>query len=260
MPRLARWLATLAVLALPATAPAATPNKAQYTGELQGTKAFVAIVKKGQRFRAYVSDGTPRRVTLSAWFWGGIGADGHLSGEWYGLKLEADLEGQGATGTVTLPDGRAFGFTGQSGFGGGLIDRSFSHAGTAYRSGWVVLRDNRVRGRTTVAGTAFDGLSASGPGIRPSPSCEQLDADYEALREQRGRLLAQSGVWELRLNRGRGSSAPYNRLNQAIGALDELVFEVERRLQAACDSPSAGSFSSAEPDSARNSTSTSLNA
>lgn len=172
MVRLAWSLVALAVLALPAAAPAtpvATPSKAQYTGELQGTKAFVAIVKKGQRFRAYVSDGTPRRVTLSAWFWGGIGADGHLSGAWYGVKLEDNIEGQDASGTVTLPDGRAFQFTGESGFGGGLIDRSYSHAGTAYRSGWVVLGDDRVRGRTTRAGIAFDGSSASGPGIRPTP-------------------------------------------------------------------------------------------
>ena len=260
MARLARSLVVLAVLALPSTAPAATPRKAQYTGELQGTNAFVAIVKKGQRFRAYVSDATPRQVTLSAWFWGGIGADGHLSGEWYGVKIDANLDGAHAGGSVTLPDGRAFQFTAESGFGGGLVDRSYSHAGTAYHSGWVVLRDNRVRGRTTVAGTVFDGLSASGPGIRPNPSCEQLDEDHEALRVQLGSLLRQSGVRELRLNRGGGSSASYNRLTQAIGALDELIFAVERRLQAACDSPSADSFSSAEPVSARNSTSTSLNA
>jgi hypothetical protein len=68
----------------------------------------------------------------------------------------------------------------------------------------------------------------SGPGIHPNPSCDQLRGDHEALRTQRGRLLHQSGIWELRLNRGRGSAAAYRRLTQAIGALDEAVFAVER--------------------------------
>ena len=37
----------------------------------------------------------------------------------------------------------------------------------------------------------------------------------------------QSGIWELRLNRGRGSSAAYNRLTQVIGFLDETIFSLE---------------------------------
>ena len=62
----------------------------------------------------------------------------------------------------------------------------------------------------------------------------------------------------------RGGRAPsgssYNRLSQAIGALDEQIFGLERYRYAACDSPSAASFSSAAPSSARNSITTSLNA
>jgi hypothetical protein len=77
------------------------------------------------------------------------------------------------------------------------------------------------------------------------------------LRTQRGRLLRQSGIWELRLNRGRGSSAAYDRLTQVIGFLDETIFGLEG--YAACDSPSAPSLSSAGPVSARNSISRSLN-
>jgi hypothetical protein len=128
---------------------------------------------------------------------------------------------------MTLPDGRSFEFLADSGFGGGLIERSYLHAGERYLSGWIVLSDRRVRGRTTVHGTALDGSSASGPGIHPNPPCDQLGEDHEALRAQRGRLLHQSGIWELRLNRGRGSAAAYRRLTQAIGALDEAVFAVE---------------------------------
>jgi hypothetical protein len=204
-------------------------------------------VKKGDRFRAYVSDATSKRATLSVWFRGDVGLDGHVSATAYGVGLEAGLERRAAAGTVTLPDGRVLEFTAETGFGGGLVDRSYRHAGMSYRSGWIVLGDDRVRGRTTVAGTAFDGSLISGPGIRPSPPigsqiaddqrpalCTQMGQDHEALRAQLGRLLHQSGIWELRLNRGRGSGAAYDRLTQAIGALDMTLGEVERYRDGVC--------------------------
>jgi hypothetical protein len=241
-------IAVLGMLLAPATASSAvTPPTFQYTGQLQGSRAFVGIVKKGDRFRAYVSDATSKRATLSVWFRGDVGPDGHISATAYGVGLEADLERRDATGTVTLPNGRALEFAAEIGFGGGLVDRSYRHAGVSYRSGWIVLGDDRVRGRTTIAGTAFDGSLTSGPGIRPTPPigsqiaeeqrpalCSQLEQDHEALRAQLGRLLRQSGIWELRLNRGRGSGAAYHRLNQVIGALDMTLEEVERYRDGVC--------------------------
>jgi hypothetical protein len=246
MPRLVA-LAVLAGTLAPAAASAVTPPTFQYTGQLQGTRAFVGIVKKGDRFRAYVADATSRRATLSVWFRGEVGPGGHVSATAYEVGLEADLERRDAAGTVTLPDGRVLEFTAESGFGGGLVDRSYRHAGVSYRSGWIVLGDDRVRGRTTVAGTAFDGSLTSGPGIRPTPPigsqiaedqrpalCTQIGQDHEALRAQLGRLLHQSGVWEARLNLGRGSGAAYHRLNQVIGALDVTLEEVERYRDGVC--------------------------
>ena len=218
-------------LAAPAEASAVT---SQYTGALAGSNAFIGIAKTDQRFRAYVSDATATGARLSVWFRGTVGSDGHLTGSAYGVALNASLERRAAAGTVTLPDGSTFQFAADSGFGGGLVDRSFRHAGASYRSGWIVLRDKRVRGRTTVAGTALDGSGVTGPGIRPNPSCDQLREDHEALRVQAGRLSHQSGVWELRLNRGRGSGAAYRRLTQAIGAVDEQLFELERYDAAYC--------------------------
>ena len=234
MARVAGLAALAAVLLAPAAASAVTLPRYQYTAQLEGTQAFVGIVKKGDRFRAYVSDATAKRATLSVWFRGDVAPDGRLDVVAYGVRLQADLERREGTGTVTLPDGRALAFRAEVGFGGGLVDRSYRHAGVSYRSGWIVLRDNQVRGRTTIAGTALDGSTATGPGIRPNPLCGQLEEDYEALRAQRGRLLHQSGVWEGRLNLGRGSGAAYNRLSQAIGALDELIFEIEGYLREPC--------------------------
>jgi hypothetical protein len=74
-----------------------------------------------------------------------------------------------------------------------------------------------VRGRTMVLGAALDG----------TPTRAESEVSLDALRVQRGRLLRQSGVWELRLNHGRGSSAAYNRLTQVIGFLDEVIVELE---------------------------------
>lgn len=240
-------LAVLAVVLVPASATAVTPRPAHYTGEVQGTNAFVGIVKRGDRFRAYVSDATPKGATLSVWFRGDLGTDAHASASAYGVGLEANLARQSATGTLTLPDGRAFRFLADSGFGGGLIERSYRHEDQHYLSGWVVLRDKRVRGRTMLHGTALDGSAATGPGIRPSPAlgvqvpdeqrpalCTQLNEDQEPLITQRGRLSHQSGVWELRLNRGRGSGTAYSRLFVAIGAVDEALEELERYARSAC--------------------------
>jgi hypothetical protein len=246
MARLAA-LGLLALLVAPATASAVTVPAVHYTAAVDGTDAFVGIVKRGNRFRAYVSDATAKGATLSVWFRGDLGPDGHVSASTYGVGLEADLARGAGTGTVTLPDGRAFQFRADSGFGGALIERSYRHAGKGYLSGWIVLRDKRVRGRTSVPGTAFDGSSATGPGIRPTPPdgsqipdeqrpalCVQVKEDREAVRTQLGRLLHQSGRWELRLNLGRGSGAAYSRLFRAIEALDMTIEELESYRDRVC--------------------------
>jgi hypothetical protein len=225
---MARLLAVLGLLALPASGSAAfVPRPVQHVGQVKGTDVFVAIVKKSDRFRAYVSDATTKRTTVSVWFRGDIAQDGSLTGSDHGVTLAARVAAGRAAGAVTLPDGRVLSFD-MPQRRGGLVERNYLFKGVRYRSGWIVLEDNRVRGRTTVAGTALDGSSQTGLGVRPNPTSEQLEEDYQALREQRGRLLHQSGIWELRLNRGGGSAAAYNRLTQAIGALDDMVYEIER--------------------------------
>lgn len=240
-------LLVLAALLVPATASAVTVPAVHYTAQIDGTDAFVGIVKRGTRFRAHVSDATAKGATLSVWFRGDLGPEGHVSASAHGFGLEADLARGSGTGTMTLPDGRAFTFKADSGFGGALIERSYRHAGRHYLSGWVVLRDKRVRGRTSVPGTAIDGSSSTGPGIRPSPPlggqvpdeqrpalCAQLKQDRAALGTQSGRLSHQSGRWELRLNRGRGSGTAYSRLFLAMEAVRLALEEVERYRDEAC--------------------------
>ena len=93
----------LAVLSTPAGASAELVLRpVQHAGQVKGTNVFVGIVHKpGNRFRAYVSDGTPERATLSAWFRGGVAADGSLSGTDHGVTLAARIADDWAEGTVT---------------------------------------------------------------------------------------------------------------------------------------------------------------
>lgn len=246
MTRLATLL-VLAALLVPSTASAARIPAVHYTAEVHGADAFVGIVKRGSRFRAHVSDANAKGATLSVWFRGDVGADGHMSALARGVRLEAYLRRGAAMGTMTLPDGRSFGFQADSGFGGALIERSYRFAGGHYLSGWIVLRDKRVRGRTSVSGSALDRSAPTGPGIRPSAPlgtevtqqqrpalCIQVSEDHEALRAQRGSLLHQSGRWELRLSLGRGSGTAYSRLFLAIEAVDMAVEEVERYRDELC--------------------------
>jgi hypothetical protein len=246
MARLAALL-VLGALLFPATASAVTVPAVHYTAEVHGADAFVGIVKRGNRFRAHVSDATAKGATLSVWFRGDLAQDGHMSAMARGVSLEADLRRGAATGTMTLPDGRAFGFNADSGFGGALIERSYRHAGGHYLSGWIVLRDKRVRGRTSVAGSTLDRSFATGPGIRPTPPlgsqippderpalCAQLKEDRDAIQTQRGRLSHQSGRWELRLNRGRGSGTAYSRLFLAMDAVEVALEETDRYRNEVC--------------------------
>ena len=238
---MARLLIAVALLAFPSSASAGLVLRpVQHAGQVKGTDVFVGIVEKpGNRFRAYVSDGTPTRATLSAWFRGDIADDDSLAATDHGVTLTAHIADDRARGTVTLPDGRVLPFSMRE-RRGALVERNFVHEGVRYRSGWVVLEDRRTRGRTMVAGEALDGGEPTGLGVRPNPSCEQLKADYDVLRTQRGKLLHQAGIWELRLNKGRGSAAAYNRLYGAITLLDLAIEQMDRRRvpYAACDSPS----------------------
>ena len=218
----------LALLALPAPAAAAVQQpRTHYGTAIGGTNAFIGVVKKLNCFKAYLSDGTQNGATLSVWLRGCPGPDGHASATRGGVSFDARLTRRRAVGTVTLRDGRALAFSATAGDGGGVVGRRFMHQGRRYRSGFVVLRGNAVRWAITPVGRGLYGDSA------PSAwdDCGNVAAERELLRAQRGPLLTQSGVWESRTNANRGpTSADYNRLNQAIGALDESIFALDQRV------------------------------
>jgi len=227
------------------TVPAATASEAvvpppvHYAGQVEDSDAFVGIRVNGATFKAYLSDGTNAGATLSVWFQGRLGPDSRsVSVERGGVRLDARLTRRRAEGTVTLRDGSAHAFSAPGGgrddaapsdpgaARGGIVGRRFRHEGRRYRSGWVVLADNQVRWRITPIGRGLYG----DPPPPPADTCAAAFAERELLRAQLGPLLVQSGRWELRLNRRRQLwSAGYNRLSQAIGALDERIFDLEKR-------------------------------
>jgi hypothetical protein len=225
--RLIAGLSCLVVFALPSSAGAGA-QPAHYASELEGTDAFIGIAKAGTCFKAYLSDGTGAVATLSVWLQGCIQADGRrLSAERGGVRIDAEVDRRRASGTITLRDGRSLPFSAKSGHGGGIVGRRFTFEGRRYRSGWVVLDDNQVRWAITPIGR---GLYGDPPPLATDP-CAAGRTERDLLRRQRGQLLDQSGVWELRINSGRGpTNAAYNRLSQAISALDERIFALERQL------------------------------
>jgi hypothetical protein len=228
--RLIAGLACLVVVAFPAFAGAVQP--VHYATALKGTDAFIGIAKSGKCFKAYLSDGTGV-ATLSVWFQGCVKADGdRLSAERGGIHLDAEADRRRASGRVTLRDGRTLPFSAKGGFAGGIVGRRFKYQGRRYRSGWVVLGENQVRWAITRIG---HGLYGDPPPPLATDPCTAADAERELLRAQNGLLLRQSGVWELRINHGRGpTTATYSRLGQAIGALDERIWALDQQLYG-CD-------------------------
>lgn len=227
MARLAAGVATLALLALPVPAGAAVQQpRVHYATAIAGTDAFIGVVKRLNCFKAYLSDGTEHGATLSVWFHGCLGLDGRtLSAERGGIRLDAELTRRTAVGSVTLRDGRSLPFSAKSGDRGGLVGKTVTWQGARYRSGFVVLRDNQVRWGVMPVGRGLYGE----PPPAPADSCAATAAERELLRAQRSPMLQLSGVWETRLNVGRlrPTGAEYNRLQQAIGALDERIFDID---------------------------------
>jgi hypothetical protein len=226
--RLGAGLGCLVVLALALAPAAGAAQPVHYATSLKGTDAYIGIAKTGKCFKAYLSDGTGV-ATLSVWFQGCVDRDGdRLRAERGGIRLDAKADRRRASGVITLRDGRTFAFSAKGGFTGGIVGRRFKYEGRRYRSGWVVLGPNDVRWAITRIGHGLYGDPPPPPATDP---CAAADSERNLLRAQLGPLLHQSGVWEGRLNHGRGpTTATYTRLSYAMSALDERISALDQQL------------------------------
>ena len=124
-----------------------------YLGAVTGTGALIAIVTRGTRARGYLCDGIPgHAVTLADWFTGPVrGGALDAASRQHHVQLAAQLGGQAAAGTITLPGGRTFPFTAALAPGGGpagLYEATGQLRGLTYHSGGIVLPDGGMRGAT----------------------------------------------------------------------------------------------------------------
>ncbi len=83
-----------------------------FVGKVDGTDAFIAVVKLQQQVIAYVCDGTPGGVTISKWFQGTL-KDGQLDAKATdGSSLKGTLTGKTLNGSVGIAGAsRAFSST-----------------------------------------------------------------------------------------------------------------------------------------------------
>lgn len=196
----------LALLLVPAGSAGAASVEQHFVAKLKGSDAFIGIVKKGNRVRAYVCDGKPNRTSLSVWFQDRL-RNAAFRVTTAGVRLEATVYPRASIGTVLLPDDRQYAFRAVLvKRRGGLLERTDRVDGTSYRSGWIVLSDGRVRGRTGTAGTSLTGTAPTGPGIgTTSPvtptdpeqvfsECESLTQDLKAMGQLQQHLQQQKPV------------------------------------------------------------------
>jgi hypothetical protein len=131
--------------------PHRVPGGATYLGTITGTGALIGIAVQGTRARAYLCDGTPgRAVTLADWFSGPVrGGTLDAVSSQHRARLSARLGALVATGTITLADGRAYGFSAPLAAPGGpagLFESTGLLGGLSYHAGRIVLPGGEQRG------------------------------------------------------------------------------------------------------------------
>jgi hypothetical protein len=130
--------------------PVSGPAARTYLGAVTGTDALIGVVVQGTRARAYLCDGAPgRAVTLADWFTGPVhgGTLDAVSGQ-HRVHFTVRLGQRTATGTVTLADGRVFGFTAAMAAGSppaGVFEGTGLLHGLSYHAGQIVLPDGDQR-------------------------------------------------------------------------------------------------------------------
>lgn len=93
-----------AACALGCTDPGEAPS--QWVGALPGTDLALALTSEGDgALRAYVCGGPDTYATHSRWFEGTLTADGAFDAVREGWALTGDAGPDGASGTLTSPDG-----------------------------------------------------------------------------------------------------------------------------------------------------------
>jgi hypothetical protein len=127
-----------------------------WVGKVSDSDAFVGIaVYENRDVMAYVCDGQ----TVSQWFLAeNAGTNSFDARNANGAELEAKLAKEEATGTVTLPGGRALKFDApRAALDGGLYRARATIDGAEYTGGWIVLPNGEQRGAIQGGGATING-------------------------------------------------------------------------------------------------------
>jgi hypothetical protein len=127
-----------------------------FVGELEGTSALIGLVTDGDRVRAYACDGKD----IARWFTGSV-KNGELDLREGGLRLQATLTADGATGTLTLADSSSRTFRLEAVRGdAGLYQGEATHEGVRYLGRWVVAEGGAQTGKlsTSEGATTVNGV------------------------------------------------------------------------------------------------------
>jgi len=193
-------LALLATLALALTAcqaqgtaaPAPTNTsivsvEGDYVGEIPGLNAGIAITTDGANALVYISDGTPSRVTLSAWMQGQDVNNVLTVSSSFNVEVSALLTPNTASGNVTLTgSSNTYTFTAQaitSRGGPGLYQGALTVGGVQYIGGWYVLPSGVATGTTPPIGGAVVNQQTRALTVSPTPNFTALSVNVPTVGE-----------------------------------------------------------------------------
>lgn len=123
---------------------AQTPLAGSYVGKVQGSQAFIALVRSENKLIAYVCDGKEQ----VQWFRGAVGPNGALEVRTEaGWRLLGALSAEGVKGTVTFADGKTLEYSATPATGeAGLYRYEATVDGARYLGGWIIDQKGEQRG------------------------------------------------------------------------------------------------------------------
>jgi len=142
------FLVLLLMLVVSACGAQTQPVTGSFAGRVEGSDAFIGLVRNGDQMMTYYCDGTAETTpVLWGWFRGELnGSAFDLTNE-NGDHLIGEFNADGASGTITLAGGSALNFLAEPvSQPAGLYRHQETVEGAEAVAGWIVLANGEVRG------------------------------------------------------------------------------------------------------------------
>lgn len=162
-----------------ATETPTTPASQTYIGQIANTDAWIALDSNGNRVVAFATDGTKSHpVRFAQWYRGTVqdhkvSANATRPNEG---KLDATLDSDKASGTITMKDGKTIPFTVNA------ISDTDTQSGL-YRSERIINNEDYVAGWILAPKTAANPSATGTPSQAPSPSASATETPSGTVTE-----------------------------------------------------------------------------